>query len=43
MNYLQKILDDYKNQNFEKGVFCDSLVLRDIVNTSMLFETLELL
>ena len=30
MNYLQKILDDYKNQNFEKEVFCDSLILRDI-------------
>lgn len=30
MDYLQKILDDYKNQNFEKGVFCDSLILRDI-------------
>lgn len=30
MNYLQKILDDYKHQNFEKGVFCDSLILRDI-------------
>ena len=30
MDYLQKILDDYKHQNFEKGVFCDSLILRDI-------------
>lgn len=30
MDYLQRILDDYKHQNFEKGVFCDSLILRDI-------------
>lgn len=30
MDYLQKILNDYKHQNFEKGVFCDSLILRDI-------------
>ena len=30
MDYLQRILEDYKHQNFEKGVFCDSLILRDI-------------
>ena len=30
MDYLQRILNDYKHQNFEKGVFCDSLILRDI-------------
>lgn len=34
MDYLKKILDDYKNQNFEKGVFCDSLILRDITGKS---------
>lgn len=34
MDYIQKILDDYKNQTFEKGVFCDSLILRDITGKS---------
>lgn len=34
MDYLQRILDDYKHQNFEKGVFCDSLILRDITGKS---------
>ena len=34
MDYLQKILNDYKHQNFEKGVFCDSLILRDITGKS---------
>lgn len=34
MDYLQRILDDYKHQNFKKGVFCDSLILRDITGKS---------
>ena len=34
MDYLQRILEDYKHQNFEKGVFCDSLILRDITGKS---------
>nr|DAY42339.1 MAG TPA: regulatory protein [Caudoviricetes sp.] len=34
MDYLQKILEDYKHLNFEKGVFCDSLILRDITGKS---------
>ena len=41
MDYLKKILDDYKNQNFEKGVFCDSLVLRDITGKSEHFHVIR--
>lgn len=41
MDYLKKILDDYKNQNFEKGVFCDSLILRDITGKSEHFHVIR--
>lgn len=41
MDYLQKILNDYKHQNFEKGVFCDSLILRDITCKSEHFHVIR--
>lgn len=41
MDYLQRILDDYKHQNFEKGVFCDSLSLRDITGKSEHFHVIR--
>ena len=41
MDYLQRILDDYKHQNFEKGVFCDSLILRDITCKSEHFHVVR--
>ena len=41
MDYLQRILDDYKHQNFEKGVFCDSLILRDITGKSEHFHVIR--
>lgn len=41
MDYLQRILNDYKHQNFEKGVFCDSLILRDITCKSEHFHVIR--
>ena len=41
MDYLQRILEDYKHQNFEKGVFCDSLILRDITGKSEHFHVIR--
>ena len=41
MDYLQRILEDYKHQNFEKGVFCDSLILRDITGKSEHFHIIR--
>lgn len=41
MDYLKKILDDYKNQNFEKGVFCDSLILRDITGKTNHYDVIR--
>lgn len=41
MDYVQKILDDYKNQKFEKGVFCDSLILRGITGKSEHFHVIR--
>ena len=41
MDYLNKILEDYKHQNFEKGVFCDSLILRDITGKSEHFHVIR--
>ena len=41
MDYLQRILEDYKHQNFEKGVFCDSLILRDVTGKSEHFHVIR--
>lgn len=41
MDYLQRILDDYKHQNFEKGVFCDSLILRDITGKTNHYDVIR--
>ena len=41
MDYLQRILDDYKHQNFEKGVFCDSLILRDVTGKTNHYDVIR--
>ena len=41
MDYLQKILNDYKHQNFEKGVFCDSLILRDVTGKTNHYDVIR--
>ena len=41
MGYLQRILEDYKHQNFEKGVFCDSLILRDITGKTNHYDVIR--
>lgn len=41
MDYLQRILEDYKHQNFEEGVFCDSLILRDITGKTNHYDVIR--